>query len=105
MRGHVAPPMPLLPSNRDLSVIGPMARGAADLALLLDAMAGPDPLDAGIGYRLELPAARHTELKNFRVLLIDTHPLMPTDKAVRRKLENLAAGPANAGAKVDRTGP
>jgi len=62
MRGHVAPPMPPLPSNRDLSVIGPMARGAADLALLLDAMSGPDPLDAGIGYRLELPAARHTEL-------------------------------------------
>ncbi len=105
MRGHVAPPMPPLPSNRDLSVIGPMARGAADLALLLDAMAGPDPLDAGIGYRLELPAARHTELKNFRVLLIDTDPLMPTDKAVRGTLENLAAGLAKAGVKVDRSSP
>ncbi|SDN95501.1 amidase [Afipia sp. GAS231] len=105
MRGHVAPPIPPLPSNRDLSVIGPMARGAADLALLLDAMAGPDPLDAGIGYRLELPAARHTELKNFRVLLIDTDPVLPTDKAVRGTLETLAANLAKAGVKVDRSSP
>ncbi|MBR1214723.1 amidase [Bradyrhizobium sp. JYMT SZCCT0180] len=102
MRGHTPPPLPPLPSNRDLSVIGPMARGAADLSLLLDVMAGPDPLDAGKGYRLELPAARHTALKDFRVLLIDTDPLMPTDKAVRGTLETLAANLAKAGVKVER---
>ena len=102
MRGHTPPPLPPLPSNRDLSVIGPMARGAADLSLLLDVMAGPDPLDAGKGYRLELPAARHTALKDFRVLLIDTDPLMPTDKAVRGTLETLAANLAKAGFKVER---
>ena len=71
-------------------VIGPMARGAADLSLLLDVMAGPDPLDAGIGYRLALPPPRHTELKNFRVLLIDSDPVLPTDKAVRGAIEKLA---------------
>jgi amidase len=43
-RGHTPPPFPPLPFDRDLSVIGPMARSAADLALLLDAIAGPDPL-------------------------------------------------------------
>jgi amidase len=102
MRGHTPPPLPPLPSNRDLSVIGPMARGAADLSLLLDVMAGPDPLDAGKGYRLELPAARHTALKDFRVLLIDTDPLMPTDQAVRGTLETLAANLAKAGVKVER---
>lgn len=105
MRGHLAPPAPPLPSNRDLSVIGPMARGAADLALLLDAMAGPDPLDTGVGYRLELPAARHTKLQDFRVLLIDTDPVLPTDKAVRGTLEQLAANLAQAGVKVDRSSP
>jgi amidase len=94
--------MPPLPSNRDLSVIGPMARGAADLSLLLDAIAGPDPLEAGKAYKLALPAARHTELKNFRVLLIDTDPVMPTDKAVRGTLETLAANLAKAGVKVER---
>jgi amidase len=46
-RGHTPPPLPPLPFDRDLSVIGPMARGAADLSLLLDAIAGPDPLEAG----------------------------------------------------------
>ena len=102
MRGHVVPPMPPLPGNRDLSVIGPMARGAADLALLFDAIAGPDPLEAGKGYKLALPAARHTELKNFRVLLIDTDPVMPTDTVVRGTLETLAANLARAGVKVER---
>ena len=43
----------------DLAVIGPMARSAADLSLLLDVMAGPDPLEAGVGYKLDLPVARH----------------------------------------------
>src|SRR5262249_20277760 len=46
-RGHVPPPLPALPFDRDLAVIGPMARCAADLSLLLDVMAGPDPLEAG----------------------------------------------------------
>ena len=62
MRGHTPPPLPPLPSTRDLSVIGPMARCAADLSLLLDVIAGPDPLQAGKAYSLALPPPRHTEL-------------------------------------------
>ncbi|WP_291852446.1 amidase [Bradyrhizobium sp.] len=105
MRGHTPPPLPPLPSNRDLSVIGPMARSAADLSLLLDVIAGPDPLEAGKAYHLSLPAARHTVLKNFRVLLIDTDPVMPTDGVVRGTLERLATNLAGAGVKVDRSSP
>src|SRR5207244_5843152 len=41
-RGHTPPPFPPLPLDRDLAVIGPMARGAADLSLLLAVMAGPE---------------------------------------------------------------
>ena len=104
-RGHTPPPLPPLPFDRDLSVIGPMARGAADLSLLLDAIAGPDPIDAGKGYKLALSPPRHSELKNFRVLLIDTDPVMPTDKAVRGTLDTLAANLAKAGVKVDRNSP
>ena len=55
-----------------------MARSAADLALLLDVIAGPDPLEAGKAYQLALPPPRHSDLKSFRVLLIDTDPVMPT---------------------------
>jgi amidase len=101
-RGHVAPPLPPLPFDRDLSVLGPMARGAADLSLLLDAMAGPDPLEAGKGYTLALPASRHGELREFRVLLIDTDPVMPTDSVVRGTLNALAGNLAKAGVKVER---
>jgi len=105
MRGHTPPPMPPLPSNRDLSVIGPMARGAADLSLLLDAIAGPDPLEAGKGYKLALPPSRHDELKNFRILLIDTDAVMPTDKAVRGTLDRLATNLTRSGVNVDRNSP
>jgi amidase len=104
-RGHTPPPLPPLPFDRDLSVIGPMARGAADLSLLLDAIAGPDPLDAGKAYKLALPPSRHGELKNFRVLLIDTDPVMPTDKVVRGILDTLAANLGKAGVKIERSSP
>ncbi|RZN32471.1 amidase [Bradyrhizobium sp. Leo121] len=100
-RGHTPPPLPPLPFNRDLSVIGPMARSAVDLTLLLDAIAGPDPLDSS-AYRLELPAPRHAALKDFRVLLIDTDPVMPTDSVVRGSIEKLAANLAKADVKVER---
>jgi amidase len=42
----------------------------------LDTVAGPDEERAGIGYRLALPPARHDDFKNFRVLVIDVHPLI-----------------------------
>src|SRR4029453_9275718 len=46
-RGHTPPPLAPLPAAPDLAVIGPMARSAADLSLLLDVIADPDPLEAG----------------------------------------------------------
>jgi amidase len=104
-RGHLPPPFPPLPSDRDLAVIGPMARSAADLSLLLDVIAGPDPLEAGSAYTLTLPPPRHAELKNFRVLLIDSHPVLPTNTAVRTAIDKLAANLVKAGAKVERESP
>ena len=104
-RGHTPPPFPQLPLDRDLAVIGPMARGAADLTLLLDAIAGPDPLEAGKAYKLALPPPRHGELKNFRVLVIDTDPVMPTSKSMRAAIEKLAANLGKAGATIARASP
>src|SRR5579871_2964468 len=105
MRGHTAPPFPPLPFSRDLSVIGPMARGAADLSLLLDVMAGPDPIETGKAYSLALPPARHTNLKDFRILLIDSDPVLPTDTDVRAGIEKLAANLAKVGVTVTRQSP
>jgi len=104
-RGHLPPPYPALPGDRDLAVIGPMARSAADLALLLDVVAGPDPLDAGVAYRLDLPAPRQQQLKDFRVLLIDSDPLLPTSAIVRGAIEELADALAKAGVGVARHSP
>jgi amidase len=105
LRGHTPPPFPPLPFNRDLSVIGPMARGAADLSLLLDVMAGPDPIEAGKAYSLSLPPSRHTALRDFRILLIDSDPLLPADKDVRDGIERLAANLGKAGVTVTRQSP
>src|SRR5262245_32561561 len=78
LRGYNPPPAPPMPGYSDLGVVGPMARHAADLALALDVIAGPDEEHEGIGYRLALPPSRHDDLESFRVLVIDTHPLIPT---------------------------
>jgi amidase len=99
-RGHVPPPLAPLPDTVDLAVVGPMARSAADLALLFDVMAGPDEIDAGIAYRLDLPPARHEQLSDFRVLVLDTHPLVPTDSAVRLAIASLAERLGGAGVQV-----
>jgi len=101
-RGHTLPPLPALPYARDLAVVGPMSRSAGDLSDLLDVIADPDELKAGRGYRLALPAARHAELRDFRTLVLDTHPLLPTAASVRTGIERLAAQLAKSGAKVAR---
>ncbi|GLH80403.1 amidase [Bradyrhizobium sp. SSBR45G] len=104
-RGHTPPPFPPLPNEADLAVVGPMARSATDLSLLLDVIAGPDPLEAGKAYRLDLPPPRHARLQDFRVLVIASDPLLPTDTAVRGAIERLAADLARAGVSVTRQSP
>lgn len=104
-RGHTPPPFPPIALERDMAVIGPMARSAADLALLLDVIAGPDPVDAGVGYKLALPPPRHTALKDFRVLVVDGHPILPPNKEIRDTIEKLAGNLAKAGTSVARQSP
>ncbi|NUT52133.1 MAG: amidase [Saccharothrix sp.] len=101
-RGMAAPPALPLPVDLDLAVVGPMARTARDLALLLDVMAGPDPLTLGKAYHLTLPPARHERLGDFRVLVLDEHPLIPTGSAVREGVNRVAAALVDGGARVER---
>jgi amidase len=104
-RGMVPPPAPALPVEGDLGVCGPMARTARDLTLLLDVMAGPDPLTLGVAYDLRLPPARHQGLSDFRVLVLDEHPLIATGSAVRDAVNRVAAALADSGAHVERHSP
>jgi amidase len=96
MRGVAPPGVPALPTARevDLAVVGPMARSAHDLSLALDVLAGPDEV-AAAAYRLQLPPARHARLEDFRVLVLDTHPLLHTSSevldALHRWTDRLAA--------------
>ncbi|WP_068055081.1 amidase [Nocardia xishanensis] len=101
-RGMVAPPAQALPVDLDLAVVGPMARTARDLTLLLDVMAGPDPLTLGVAYDVTLPPARHERLCDFRVLVIDEHPLIPTGSAVRAGVNRVAEALVDSGARVER---
>ncbi|MER6030956.1 amidase [Streptomyces sp. NPDC001851] len=104
-RGMVPPAAPALPADLDLAVVGPMARSARDLTLLLDVMAGPDPLTLGVAHDLRLPPARHERLRDFRVLVLDDHPLIPTGSAVRAGVNRVADTLADGGARVARHSP
>ncbi len=97
--------MPPLPYENGLAVAGPLSRSAEDLALALDVVAGPDEEREGIGYRLALPAPRHHDLKSFRVLVLDVHPLGPTANAIRAALDRLSARLSQRGVKVARESP
>jgi len=104
-RGMVAPPAPTLPIDLDLAVVGPMARTARDLTLLLEVMAGPDPLTHGLAYDLALPPARHERLSDFRVLILEDHPFIATGSAVRAGVNRVAEALVEEGARVERRSP
>lgn len=104
-RGHLPPPLPALPADGDLAVVGPMARTARDLTLLLDVMAGPDPHTSGVAYDLTLPPARRRYLRDYRVLILDEHPLIATGSAVRAGVNRVADTLVAAGARVEWHSP
>jgi amidase len=92
-------------SYADISVVGPLARSAADLEVALLAMAGPDEVD-GQGWRLDLPRSRHERLADFRVAVLLSVPHAEVDGAVQDGIQAVADTLAKAGAKVnDRARP
>jgi amidase len=103
-RGHSPPRSPALQTDltNGLGVAGPMARSAADLALALDLLAGPDR-DQSVAWRVTLPPARHVQLRSFRVLVIDDHPVLPVANDIRVALDQLADRLGKAGASVARS--
>ena len=73
----------------DISVIGPMARSAEDLAIGLSVMADPDEID-GAGLRLALPAPRRKALREFKVAVMLNDPAAEVDREVQARLQALA---------------
>ena len=75
-----------------LSVIGPLARDADDLAVALDVVSD-----------LPLPRARSRPAGDWRILVLGAHPGANVATAVSDAIERTAAAFATAGATVDRS--
>ena len=78
-RGHL---LPGILQSGDISVAGPLARSATDLAAMLRLLAGTDGIEAR-GYTLTLPAARQKSLKDFRVAVMVTDEQSEVDLPVQ----------------------
>jgi amidase len=72
---------------------------------MLNLLAIPDETGPGIAHRLALPPARHDDLAGYRILVVDTHPLIPTSEEVRTAINRLASDLAAAGVAVERHSP
>ena len=78
-RGHL---LPGSVQSGDISVAGPLARSATDLAAMLKLLAGTDGVEAR-GYTLTLPAAKQKSLKDFRVAVMVTDEQSEVDLPVQ----------------------
>ncbi len=85
-RGHFLPGI-VHPS--DISVAGPLARSAGDLAAMMKLLAGSDGVEAR-GLRIDLPAAQQTSFKGFRVAVMLTDAESEVDQPVQDMIAKLA---------------
>ena len=96
-RGH-SPTGAVVPT--DISVVGPMARDAADLALAMPLLVGPDgPQETA--WRIELPPPRHRRLSEFRVGVLRESPLCEIDASVSERFDAATAALRRVGAQID----
>lgn len=96
-RGHALPGYLVQP---DLSVVGPLARSAADLELGVLAMAGPDELD-GVGLKLDLPRPRHASLGDYKVAVWTNDAMAPVSQEVQDRVAAVAKTISDAGGTAD----
>ncbi len=73
----------------DISVAGPLARSARDLALMMKILVGSDGI-AARGMRVTLPLARQTRFKDFRVAVMLSDPVSEVDQPVQDLIGKLA---------------
>ena len=83
----------------DITVVGPLARGAEDLEIAMDVIAGPDEID-GRGWKLGLPRAKKKKLRDFKVGVLLSDPNAEVDQSVQDELQKLAAFLAKNKTKV-----
>jgi len=94
VRGHI-PPMPGMLFRPELGVAGPIARSAADIGLLLSALARP----GWPGFRL--PAPRRERIEDFRIGLWMGDGAYRLDGGYRAALEAHVEALRGAGARIE----
>ena len=80
--------LPGVVAETDISAVGPLARSAADLALALDVIAGPDDID-GAGWRLQLPKPTKRAIGDYKLAVVYTDAEAEVDEAVQKKIRAL----------------
>jgi amidase len=101
--GHF-PGSPLPNAATVMSVLGPLARDANDLALALDVITGPTPGE-DTSWRLQLPSARHERLSDFRVAVLPSIPWLPVDTEILAARDNCLSTLRRAGCHVEAAAP
>ena len=85
--------------EQDLWVVGPLGITAGDVRDALHLLLGP-PADRALGWKVELPAARTTDVKALRVATYFDDPAYEVDSEVKRLLESTAKSLEKEGAQV-----
>jgi amidase len=104
LTGHI-PPAPGMPwPDRQMCVIGPLARCVEDLELVTAVLAGPDGRD------IEVPPVPWNErpvheLARLRIAYLPLFPHVPTSRAVRAAVERVAGQLAAAGVHLEQREP
>jgi amidase len=101
--GHF-PGAPLPNPATRIGVLGPLARGAEDLALALDVLAGP-VAGEDVAWRLSIPPARHKRLADYRVAILKPVDWLPLDNEIAATLEELTAHLSRLGVHVGTAQP
>ncbi|MFD7663807.1 amidase [Streptomyces sp. NPDC059788] len=100
-RGHI-PRLPGWATSSDMVTLGPMARTADDLDLLLDVLAAPAPADRA-GWRIDLPAPTMSTLDQYRVGVWADDAYCRVDADIRAVLEQVTTLLRTAGASIDES--
>ena len=90
--------MPGVPDS-DLSVCGPLARSATDLATALDIMAGPWGREA-VGWQLNLPKCERNSLAGLRVALWPNDDMAPVSRDISDRVMQMGVLLKEQGATV-----
>jgi amidase len=88
-------PNPAIP----MAVQGPLARSAEDLLLAFDVVSGPE-VGEDVAWKLQLPAPRHRDLRDYRVAVLPPVPFAPVDAEILAAQDQLLSRLSAHGCKV-----